>query len=278
VPPRLRSAPVAGDVALRPLIGGPVLRARVVAATPAAAYAAAQGQLLGILTPAASRVPCGLLPAVGAPELVGVLRPGDEVVVGSGAVVAGGVRLVPSRWWDSLVPHIAVSSDCAGPPGPALDLPGLPPEVDAGARALEHALACPGAQGLQGAIEHAVSRLVGLGPGLTPAGDDVLAGALVAVCAARAHVLIGRLTAAVRPVRSRTTVVSAAFLDHAASGRAVPELGRFVAACARGRADGRVVQDLVGVGASSGAALARGAQIGLRAVAAATPPTRLEVA
>jgi hypothetical protein len=58
--------------------------------------------------------------------------------------------------------------------------------------------------------------------------------------------------------------VSAAFLHRAAGGRAVPQLARYVQALARGRVDDAVVQDLDRVGATSGAALARGARAGLR--------------
>jgi hypothetical protein len=61
--------------------------------------------------------------------------------------------------------------------------------------------------------------------------------------------------------------VSAALLDRAAAGHAIPELARYVVALARGRGDVRVVQDLERVGASSGGALAAGARIGLRVAA-----------
>ena len=81
--------------------------------------------LVALLTPWATRVPEGLLPAAHAAALVTGLRPGDEVVLGAGGVVAGGVRLVPSRWWDSRVPRVVPSS------GARPDLPPLPDAVEA---------------------------------------------------------------------------------------------------------------------------------------------------
>jgi hypothetical protein len=113
-------------------------------------------------------------------------------------------------------------------------------------------------------LERAVDRLIGLGPGLTPAGDDVLAGVLVALAVTGDEVTRGRLAAAVLPRTHRTTVVSAGFLRHAADGRAVPELARYVVALVRNRCDAGVVQDLERVGGTSGPALAYGARVGLR--------------
>jgi hypothetical protein len=104
--------------------------------------------------------------------------------------------------------------------------------------------------------------LVGSGPGLTPEGDDVLAGALVAAhatCDAR----LGRWrveTRAALRVR-RTTAVSRALLQHAMDGYATPELAAFVTAVCAGDAGdaGPATAALLAVGHSSGAALAAGA-------------------
>jgi Protein of unknown function (DUF2877) len=277
VPPAPRTVYAACDVALRPVLAGPAARARVVVATRSAAYAqlAVAGPdpwrevspLVAVLTPSAARVPGGVLPAVDAAALVTGLRPGDVIELGSGGLVAGGVRLVPLRWWDSRVSRVSISS----PPRP--DLPSLPDAVGPGARAFEEALISGNAE-----VGQVAAMLVGLGPGLTPAGDDLLAGALVSLTAAGDRPRREALTAAVRPLLPRTTAVSAAFLEHAAAGRAVPELARFVAALAAGRIVGGVVQDLLRVGATSGVALAWGAAVGLRAAAAGALPTSREVA
>ena len=114
-------------------------------------------------------------------------------------------------------------------------------------------------------LADAVRRLVGLGPGLTPAGDDVLAGALVALAATGGDA--AALDRLVAPLRPHTTIVSAALLRCAAAGRAVPQLARFVTAAAAGRAVPAMVQDLLRVGSTSGTALAHGALAALGAPA-----------
>ncbi|MGH3444651.1 MAG: DUF2877 domain-containing protein [Nocardioidaceae bacterium] len=123
--------------------------------------------------------------------------------------------------------------------------------------------------------------LLGAGPGLTPAGDDVLAAALVTAratadprlphwCARTRHALDTR----------STTVVSRGLLTHALQGYAVPPLADFLTAvCApKGPRDPdspdeveRTLTRLLGVGHSSGAALATGVlhTLGTRATAAA---------
>jgi Protein of unknown function (DUF2877) len=248
--------PAAADGLLAPLVAGDPRRGEVVVATPLACYARLEdGSLVGVLDPAAVRMPGSVVVARGdvvAPHV------GDAIVLGGGVVEVGGVRLVPRRWWDSRVPGVGrpAAAPAAGP------LPDAVPAVASHLEAALGALVDDGNEYLAGVVD----ALVGLGPGLTPTGDDVLAGALVALAAAgddRGR----RLAAAVRLRRHRTTAVSAALLDRAAAGHAIPELARYLVALARGRGDVRVVQDLERVGASSGGALAAGARIGLRVAA-----------
>lgn len=108
--------------------------------------------------------------------------------------------------------------------------------VPAGARnALERALATRLAQTLPpladatgrrdvAAIATAAARLVGLGPGLTPAGDDFLTGYLAALwsrAAAEAGVqaMLAPLAAACSPLILRTHAISRQMLDDATRGR-----------------------------------------------------------
>lgn len=75
----------------------------------------------------------------------------------------------------------------------------------------------------------AARPLVGLGPGLTPSGDDALAGmeaALHALC----HPAAGFLATALENVTDRTTAVSATLLRHAARGEFAERLHRLLAA------------------------------------------------
>ena len=121
--------------------------------------------------------------------------------------------------------------------------------------------------------------MIGLGPGLTPQGDDVLAGLLVTLAAAPAtQLLAGRLGAAVSRAASRTTTLSAALLRDAADGFAVPAVVDLVDVLHEIDAGGPtthgaladVVVRLLAVGHTSGAALAHGAVAAAR-LHAATP-------
>ena len=102
--------------------------------------------------------------------------------------------------------------------------------------------------------------LVGRGPGLTPSGDDVLAGVLVAAHAVADPRLPGWAAATVDALAVRTTTaVSRGLLHHALDGWATPELADFVTAVCGGDATGGPAGRLLAVGHSSGAALAAGA-------------------
>jgi hypothetical protein len=104
-------------------------------------------------------------------------------------------------------------------------------------------------------------RLVGHGPGLTPSGDDVLAGALVAAHAVdhpRLPEWVDRTRHALA-VRS-TTAVSRGLLQQAMQGWAVPQLADYLEAiCGSSTSLDTARRRLLGVGHSSGAALAAGA-------------------
>jgi hypothetical protein len=105
-----------------------------------------------------------------------------------------------------------------------------------------------------------VSRLLGVGPGLTPAGDDVLAGLLVGLWA---------FGLAAEPLRSAvlaaapvgTTDLSASLLRCAARGESIPEVHELLRATSTSAGRSRLdpaLDDLLRVGHSSGAALATG--------------------
>ncbi|MEO5708531.1 MAG: DUF2877 domain-containing protein [Nocardioidaceae bacterium] len=102
------------------------------------------------------------------------------------------------------------------------------------------------------------SALVGRGPGLTPSGDDEVAGALVAAhatgdprldawCSATRDALLSR----------RTTAVSWGLLHHALEGWATPELAAHVDEACTGHR-GPAFERLLTVGHTSGRALAEG--------------------
>ncbi len=138
------------------------------------------------------------------------------------------------------------------------------------------------AAGDDDAIIAEVTGLLGSGPGLTPAGDDVLAGFLVGAAAFGLDAAALRHAIAVR-APARTTTLSAALLWHAARGECIDELAALAAvltdlppgrselrrsepgslALSRSALRGpeqadRAVSRLLGVGHSSGAAQAVG--------------------
>jgi hypothetical protein len=99
---------------------------------------------------------------------------------------------------------------------------------------------------------------IGRGVGLTPEGDDEVCGALLVGHAVGDHTL----AAAVRPLLARTTDLSAALLQCAGDGLAVPELTAFADALVRGDhglAD-RLRPAVLAIGHSSGPALVRGVE------------------
>jgi hypothetical protein len=121
-------------------------------------------------------------------------------------------------------------------------------------------VACDAADALQewlarpaGAPPHALSALIGLGPGLTPSGDDFLGGALVALHAFGKADRAGALGDWLLPLCADAThPVSVAHLAAAAHG----EGGEALHACLCALADGRDIADaldaLAAVGHTSG--------------------------
>ncbi len=124
----------------------------------------------------------------------------------------------------------------------------------------------------RGGLLEATEILGGLGPGLTPAGDDVLAGILLAHRAlAGAGVEDGLLAIARSAV---TTDLSRALLAWAARGQAVEPVHDLLAALATGDRPAAVMamERVANLGASSGADLLLGLRLGLEPLPARTPP------
>ncbi len=119
--------------------------------------------------------------------------------------------------------------------------------------------------GRRDAMRGAAARLVGLGQGLTPAGDDFLCGFLAAGCCrraaglARSRLLIS-LAEAVRDVIAQTTDISASFLRDALAGHISRPLAALAEACsgAPGSDLGGALLRLAAIGHSSGLDAATG--------------------
>lgn len=127
--------------------------------------------------------------------------------------------------------------------------------------------------------EGEIVALIGLGPGLTPSGDDFLAGALLALASLGLSDMRDKLWNILSAHLGRTNDISAAHLRSAAAGYGAGALHAAIDAAICGRAD-RIVPALAAVsriGHSSGRDAFAGALAVLRAVdsfAACTGPTQ----
>ena len=121
-------------------------------------------------------------------------------------------------------------------------------------------------RGERAGLEVAVRALCGLGPGLTPAGDDWLAGWLLAqhlgVVAARVREIADLIAEA---AADRTTTLSRAFLACAAAGEADEDWHDLLQALTVGAYDRieNATQRILGQGATSGAFMLAGFFIGI---------------
>lgn len=240
------------------LFAGPARAGTVLAASEVASYVSIDEVLLGLLTPAAVRLPIGVCVTGG--ELP---ARGDDVRIGDGVVAAGEHTWRPARWWDPH-PHLDVdallrNSDilfgvvCAEP-----DASFGMPLADAFVVAASLA---------RGDADPAIGVL-GFGPGLTPTGDDIVAGAFAVLA------LAGRLDDAVRDTvhtlaRSRTTALSAALVAAAGRGEMIPQAARLLTSVAAGEPRDRVASTaraLFAVGSTSGHDLAAGMAGALKAL------------
>lgn len=278
--PTTDPVPVAGSDLVRDLVTGPERGGRVLGVFPTAVYVRVDGSrdVLALETTDALRLPTALVLAadVVRDPFAGI-RTGDPAVVGRAAVAAGTVRTRVVRWWR---PRRARPVAPPGPAAPApvpVPAPALLPDVSPDLRDVWTALA----SALTGdrLPAGAVRALVGRGGGLTPEGDDLLAGLLVATAALGGHAppRLSELPALVLSLLDRTTALSAGLLAQAVEGYAVPpvlDLVDAVGACAGVE---EAVVRLVSVGHTSGAALAHGVLAGLQ-VPRSVPPTGSEIA
>lgn len=275
---------------MRALIDGPRRPTRVIAAFPSAVYLqlyapGPEPRVLALVTAAAVRLPNSVVvspvqrrdaPPAATPSPLAAASTGQRAYVGEGAVQVGGSPVRVRRWWDPspvLGPLSAARlvQGCA-----ALDeicsASSIKPGLE-GHPAPARLAACCRAGDLAGAVEMA-EHLVGLGPGLTPSGDDMLGGLLLALRllggairgGTRAVWLADWLGAAVTSYASdRTTSLSATLLHCAAHGQAAAEVVTVLRAFAGQEPAVPAMTRLLTVGHTSGADLAWGLAAGCRA-------------
>ncbi|MEI4270845.1 DUF2877 domain-containing protein [Klenkia sp. LSe6-5] len=266
------AVPAAASTGVAELLRGPARPATVLLSVPAAVYLAVptpQGvDVVGVLTADAARLPLGLVlsrPANGRP-LVSVPS-GAPGTVGGGRVSVGDLSVSAAAWWDprprlpgtrpALLPEgVRTLRTVLYGDGPhsSFTLPGFPGGPSGPLAALRGAVR---RADLDAALRTA-TRLVGLGPGLTPAGDDVLAGC-VAGLVLLGHPAAERFGAGVHALAAgRTTELSRALLKHAAAGRVSGEFAAVVRALV-GQGDlDAALATLLATGSTSGRAMTLG--------------------
>jgi hypothetical protein len=228
---------------------------RVLAWFPKACYVEGPGGLVTLVGPGVHRGPLYLVldadpprfepgtPAALSPE--GVELPGHTVVV-DGADHWTGALPEPEALRNAAAPIGEVAGEAAEA--------SLIPGVGLAAKPLVQ----------RGDLEGAAVVLAGLGPGLTPSGDDVLGGVLFARRAAGPSEE-PRLVAVAGSVR--TNSIARAFLRWAARGQALSPVHDLVMAAVHGdrEAARTAARTLAGVGESSGADFALGLSWGIEA-------------
>jgi hypothetical protein len=260
--------PVAAPAPAAPLLTGPARPARLAAVTPLAAYLTtgdADVPVLCLAAREAVRLPCAL---VSEESELPAWRTGLAGLVGDGGVRIGGRWWPVARWWRPAQPRAGRAAP--GVPGTACAALArqVPDPLDPGLRRAAGDLAAALRAGTEPGV--AVRGLLGRGPGLTPLGDDVLAGALVTL-RAFARPEAGPLADAVAAGSRRTTAVSAALLAHAARGECVAALAGLLGAVGRGAAEpdlARAAAAVTAIGHTSGAGLIHGVLAGMAAVPA----------
>ena len=185
----------------------------------------------------------------------------DRVRVSGGELAAGPlrVRLAGSRRWAPRLPERLEADPAAWH--------GIAPGVDADLAPVWEAVT---GDVRRGDLAACFRRLQGRGDGLTPSGDDVLAGILLAAAIDPDN--RGALADLARA--ARTTRLSRAFLRWAAVGQSIQPAHALLDAAASGdRAGmGRAAASLAGVGATSGRALVAGVALAATELVHTNPP------
>jgi hypothetical protein len=263
--------PAAAPAWVRTLVAGPERPARVVHRGADAVYLALDRVCLGVLSTRATAVPCAArttvehLPAALVEEPVGW--------VGEGRIALGGVDVVVARTVEATVPRLGLS---------AVDL-ALRRLTGCVGDAVQHVrdeLPAAALDGLATGRPDAAAALLGRGSGLTPVGDDVLAGWLATTGAYDGRA--GAAAPGASPVAdavadqapAATTLLSATLLDCARRGEVIPQFRAVLLDLADPRTP-RVddsVAALLTVGHTSGAGMVLGTLLALRHLASRRTP------
>ena len=258
--------PAVASTACRARLDGPSSRGRLLGASHRAVWMSIDDDVIVLAAADGVRLPNGMALGVESTERpFEGMAPGDAAVVGEGMLHLPGLTARAARWWDPR-PALAASTSAVVRERSAAARLRVDPVDD---RGLGRALAGGDAPGVVAAAE----ALLGLGLGLTPQGDDVLAGALAALRLmggalgrSRPGALVDEVAPAVLSAAAgHTTALSASLLRHACRGNvADPVAGFLHVLTGRGDLD-TATETLLAVGHSSGASLAAGILCGAEA-------------
>ncbi|MBM3219236.1 MAG: DUF2877 domain-containing protein [Candidatus Rokubacteria bacterium] len=243
-------------------------RADVIARLSTSVYAMAAGELIWVGPPGTPLHPRGV--ALSAPPVAGA-EPSIDVIVAS-ATPWRPPALAALRDGRDVARRLKEAIGSLGEPrGLArLALPRAGDDlVTSRARGHAHALAQAAATDDAAAFAVAAHSLLGLGPGLTPSGDDYVGGALFARCLVTATDPAAWKTAAARIVADAATLthpISARLLEDLAGGEGWEPLHALALALVDANREDtvRAARDLTSLGHTSGWDMLAGFLIGLR--------------
>ncbi len=261
------------STAVSQAVGGETRTGRVLGSSQAGLYLSFSGVPGGpgvvALLPASSvRLPIAVVSADRLPDC-----PDGTVLVGDGVLRVGAHVWHPLRWFDPRPrPLRAVSPPVLAQVARLLQ--GLN-ESDVG---VDPRRAWAAAEALALGDGEPACALLGAGPGLTPAGDDVVAGALAACALSGGEPSSEVVSRLLNRAGEATTALSAALLSCAVAGQVVPQAESFLRALSAGGVQPALAR-LRAVGSTSGTALALGltAALGARPLEPPARPRRLEL-
>jgi hypothetical protein len=283
--PPVRFMETAGvaSTALTSVLRGPARPARILGAFTVAIYLDAGDVVVAVVTRDGVRLANAVvIPMRSAEAPFGQFGARAASTVGQGSVTIGSLCVRATRWWD---PAVRLG---------AVDPPTARAQVAEMGSLLASAAQQPGvalptglvdawrAHDLPVVVSYA-RALVGLGPGLTPSGDDLLGGMFAAfrVLGGDAAFTDAAGTAVAGLATARTTSISATLLRLACWGQVAEEVAAVLRAIASGVALEPAIRRLLAIGHTSGADLAAGVLAGAVAASgmdtAAALPKRIGI-
>ena len=259
--------PAVASVALRSVLSTADANAEVLGMSTHAVWIRTGDDVVVVSTRDATRLPNSVeIAADASAEPFGSIAHGDRVAISPTSIAFDGLAVEVVRWWDprpALPPLSAAALSAA--------MRGLPSAVShLDSRDLRRALSTASAVELCAAA----SALLGRGPGLTPEGDDYLAGSLAATrtlgtglgSVEALEMLEASRYHLARCAQASTTTFSAGLIRCAVRGEVAAPAGAFLRALA-GRGDVATThRHLWSVGHSSGPALAAGIVLGAQSL------------